>query len=41
VLRPSRIVRLLIWGLPAVVSVRRVATLWLHRRHQGRVLLDS
>lgn len=41
VLRPSRIVRLLTWGLPAVLSVRRVATLWLHRRHQGRVLLDN
>ena len=41
VLRPSRIVRLLTWGLPAVLSVRRVATLWLNRRHPGRDLLDS
>ena len=40
VLRPSRIVRLLTWGLPAVLSVRRVADLWLHRRHHGRDLLD-
>lgn len=41
VLRSSRIVRLLTWGLPAVISVRRVAALWLHRRHQGRDVLDS
>jgi len=41
VLRPSRIVRLLTWGLPAVLSARRVATLWLHRRHHGRALLDN
>ena len=41
VLRPSRIIRLLTLGLPAVLSVRRVATLWLHRRHHGRELHDS
>ena len=41
VLRPSRIVRLLTWGLPAVLSVRRVAALWLNRRHPGRDLLDN
>ncbi len=32
VLRPSRIVRLLNWGLPAVISARRMAAKWLHRR---------
>jgi len=41
VLRPRRIVRLLTWGLPAAVSLRRVATLWLHRRHPGRDVLES
>jgi hypothetical protein len=41
VLRPGRIARLLTWGLPAALSVRRVANLWLHRRHDGRALLDS
>jgi NaMN:DMB phosphoribosyltransferase len=41
VLRPSRIVRLLTWGLPAVLSVRRAAALWLNRRHHGRDLLDD
>ncbi|MBK7904043.1 MAG: hypothetical protein IPJ97_14680 [Proteobacteria bacterium] len=41
VLRPSRVIRLLTLGLPAVLSVRRVAALWLHRRHHGRDLLDS
>ena len=41
VLRPSRLVRLLTWGLPAVISVRRVAALWLNRRHRGRDLLDN
>ena len=41
VLRPSRIVRLLTWGLPAVLSVRRVADLWLHRRHRAPALLES
>ena len=41
VLRPSRIIRLLTLGLPAVLSIRRVATLWQHRRHHGRDLLDS
>jgi hypothetical protein len=41
VLRPSRIVRILAWGLPAVLSVRRVANLWLHRRHHGHALLDN
>jgi len=41
VLRPSRIVRLLTWGLPAVLSVRRAAALWLNRRHHGRDLLDN
>jgi len=41
VLRPRRILRLLTWGLPAAVSLRRVATLWLHRRHQGRDVLES
>ena len=40
VLRPSRIVRLLAWGLPAVVSARRVADLWLQRRHPAPALLD-
>jgi hypothetical protein len=32
VLRPARLIRLLTWGLPAVLSARRAATLWL--RHQ-------
>ena len=41
VLRPSRIVRLLTWGVPAVLSVRRVAAQWLNRRHHGRGLLDN
>jgi len=41
VLRSSRIVRLLTWGLPAVLSVRRAAALWLNRRHDGRDLLDN
>jgi hypothetical protein len=41
VLRPSRIVRLLTWGVPAVLSVRRAAALWLNRRHHGRDLLDN
>lgn len=41
VLRSSRIVRLLTWGLPAVLSVRRAAALWLNRRHHGRDLLDN
>lgn len=33
VLRPGRLVRLLTWGLPAVLSVRRAATLWLRQHH--------
>jgi len=41
VLRSSRIVRLLTWGFPAVLSVRRAAALWLNRRHHGRDLLDN
>ena len=41
VLRPSRILRMLTWGLPAVLSARRVASLWLHRRHHGHALLDN
>ena len=41
VLRPSGIVRLLRWGPPAVLAVRRVAALWLQRRHHGRALLDN
>ena len=41
VLRPGRILRLLTWGLPAVLSVRRVASLWLYRRHLGRDVLES
>ena len=40
VLRSSRIVRLLTWGLPAILSVGRVATLWRHRRYPGRDALD-
>jgi uncharacterized membrane protein len=31
-LRPSRILRLLTWGLPAVLSIRRMATLWMPSR---------
>jgi hypothetical protein len=38
VLRSSRIVRLLTWGLPAALSARRVATLWLSRRHRELAL---
>jgi hypothetical protein len=40
VLRPGRIVRLLTWGLPAILSVRRLPTLWLQRRHDGRDSFD-
>lgn len=35
VLRPARLVRMFSWGLPAVLSARRVASLWL--RHQRGV----
>lgn len=41
VLRPSHIVRLLTWGLPAVFSARRVADLWLHQRRRAPALLDN
>lgn len=41
VLRSSRIARLLTWGLPAILSVRRVATVWLQRRNHGRALLEN
>jgi hypothetical protein len=41
VLRPSRILRMLTWGLPAALSARRVANLWLHRRHPGRDVLPT
>lgn len=40
VLRPARIVRWLTWGLPAILSARRVAAVWLDRRRHGRDLLD-
>ena len=38
VLRPGRILRLLIWGLPAMFSARHAATRWL--RHTRGAPLD-
>lgn len=32
VLRPGRIVRMITWGLPAVLTLRRAATLWLRHK---------
>jgi hypothetical protein len=41
VLRPGRIVRLLTWAVPAVLSVRRMATPWLQRRRHERYSLEG